>query len=77
MSNSKPTGATLPGTFSVRIGYARISDESVSSCYWSPGPLRTRFIEELLVDNDVSEVWYRTSNSLSPTGYNAPVYLKR
>lgn len=60
----------IPRGQTVRIGYSRKSDDSVSSSVWGDTSLRADYITELMLDTDVSGVWFRDD-------HNRVFYLKR
>lgn len=55
----------------IAVGYLRASepDASSTSFPWLPGPLLDAFLEELVSNDDVTDVWYRVR---SKTWHTAP-----
>ena len=59
----------------VRIGYHRVSDDTVSSCQWKDDSIRARFVEEVLANDDIDKAWWRDVLS-DNTGVHTPTYFK-
>jgi|SRR5512143_2767108 hypothetical protein len=50
----------------IRIGYHRLSDDSVSSSSWPLGVNRDNFIAELIIDPDIDHAWWRIDDQSDP-----------
>ena len=61
----------------ISIGYVQASEpDSCSTSFpWAPGDLREAFLDALVSDDDVTDVWYRVSDRPEAFSYSSIVCI--